>query len=245
MSKVNCPYHNDDTASMEIYPDSAYCFGCGARVTHKELEAKLSGTGTKYPFRYHSSSVRSYKENIAESIARISKLPTKEIRGFNLPYDDTGYYLVWPDGKYYLKRMWGSDNKNKYKGPAGHRRPIFECLTADIRDQGKTLLVVEGEFNALSAFLSGPWYEDIISPGAASNFNSEELYKYCLPYKRVCVIVDKDAAGVLAGLELKNKLLTKDRRVVLFPVERDFNELLTTEGVGAVAAQIKHGTGQF
>jgi len=25
----NCPFHNEKTASMKVYPKSAYCFGCG------------------------------------------------------------------------------------------------------------------------------------------------------------------------------------------------------------------------
>lgn len=27
---INCPFHNEKTASMKIYKDSYYCFGCGA-----------------------------------------------------------------------------------------------------------------------------------------------------------------------------------------------------------------------
>lgn len=27
-----CPFHDEKTASMKIYPDHAYCFGCGRRV---------------------------------------------------------------------------------------------------------------------------------------------------------------------------------------------------------------------
>jgi hypothetical protein len=39
--KIHCPYHDDSIPSMELYPKSAYCFGCGIRVDYPTLAKKL------------------------------------------------------------------------------------------------------------------------------------------------------------------------------------------------------------
>lgn len=53
---ISCPFHNEKTASMKIYKDGYYCFGCGAsgdiftfvmeigELTFKEAFISLGGT---------------------------------------------------------------------------------------------------------------------------------------------------------------------------------------------------------
>lgn len=53
---INCPFHKENTASMKIYKDSYYCFGCGEsgdifsfigdmdNLTFKEVFLMLGGT---------------------------------------------------------------------------------------------------------------------------------------------------------------------------------------------------------
>ncbi len=40
MNKVNCPYHQDNTASCHIYDDHFWCFGCGANGSLDKLAGK-------------------------------------------------------------------------------------------------------------------------------------------------------------------------------------------------------------
>ena len=46
--KVNCPFHEDRTPSLQLYEDgSFYCFGCDRGGTIYDFAAQLWGTGTK------------------------------------------------------------------------------------------------------------------------------------------------------------------------------------------------------
>lgn len=38
-----CPFHNEKTASMKVYPDGFYCFGCGAGGDVISFVAKIEG----------------------------------------------------------------------------------------------------------------------------------------------------------------------------------------------------------
>lgn len=41
--KARCPFHEDGTASLHIYPDNYHCFGCGAHGDHFEWSVKGEG----------------------------------------------------------------------------------------------------------------------------------------------------------------------------------------------------------
>jgi hypothetical protein len=46
--KVNCPFHADDTPSLQLYEDGTFfCYGCGAGGSLYDFAATLWGTGTK------------------------------------------------------------------------------------------------------------------------------------------------------------------------------------------------------
>lgn len=38
-----CPFHNEKTASLKVYPDGFYCFGCGAGGDVISFVAKMEG----------------------------------------------------------------------------------------------------------------------------------------------------------------------------------------------------------
>lgn len=40
-----CPFHNERTASMKVYPDGFYCFGCGAGGDVISFAAKMEELG--------------------------------------------------------------------------------------------------------------------------------------------------------------------------------------------------------
>lgn len=70
---VPCPFHKEKTASMKIYRDSYYCFGCGANgdifafvqhmegVSFKEAYISLGGTYEKSTFSSRLAVYRSKK----------------------------------------------------------------------------------------------------------------------------------------------------------------------------------------
>lgn len=227
--KILCPFHEENTPSCHLYPDGYSCFGCGKRGPLTDLDlpekskALVKGRGTYYQ-----------QENLVLSIDRIRKLPTKLIRGIELPYDDSGYYIVYPGDQYYTKRLLNpSPPSDKYRGPKGHKKPLMVLNT-----QPGILFVVEGQLNALS--LNACLDSAIVSPGSANDLNRKEFIQFYLRYDHICVIVDEDPAGVVCGIALRDELLRHKKDVVLLPLKRDLNDIYVEEnGQEAIVKTIK------
>ncbi len=232
--KYLCPKHEEKTPSANAYHDGYHCFGCGARGPLSELGLP-AGERIEY----------TYVEDLNSTIAYIKLLPGKEIRGFPLHYNSRGYYLLWPSEEYYKLRIEGADSGSKYRGPSGHSKPPFVASpSSGVLQSGNVdrLVLVEGEFNALSlAALEPPF--DVISPGGAGDFYSKtgqrELLQYAR-YSRVDVIVDADAAGAQAAIETKAKLITLGcPEVKIHLMDKDFNDILVQDGKGVLRAKCK------
>lgn len=219
-TRIRCPHHEEKTASCHLYLDHYYCFGCGATGPLTNLDKSI------LPDVIEAVE----PEDLAKSLARIDKLPTKVIRGLEFPYDSQGYYLVWPDRDYYKLRMFDSNAEAKYIGARGHKRPLLWAQ----KNQSTNLLLVEGEINALSLAkaLDGI---DIASPGGAGDFSSRRIRKLLTSignYSTVVVIADRDRAGTEAIINAVSELRSSGREALGILMEEDANALL--ERVGAL-----------
>lgn len=225
--KYLCPRHKEDTPSAHAYHDGYKCYGCGATGPLSELGLP-AGERIEY----------TYVEDVAATITYIKSLPKKEIRGFPLHYNSRGYYLLWPSEEYYKLRIEGADSGSKYRGPSGHSKPPFVIS----KGNGDHLVLVEGEFNALSYGLCEP-SATIISPGGAGDFysrNGESALKTYSTYSRVDLVVDADAAGAQAAIETKAKLITLGcPEVKIHLVDKDFNDILVQDGKEALRGEVK------
>ena len=222
--KILCQWHDDSTPSMEVYSDWAYCFVCGTSVRTESLHLP-------------ADQIQSARKpaDLEANLAYIQQLPKKAIRGLNLPYDSSGYYIVWPDGKFYVKRTWTGEAR--YISPRGIPRPLFTS-----GKKNDTIVIVEGELNAASLKESiGEVGVDVVSPGSAPNL-SKFLDRY-LAYKTIIIISDRDAVGVVYGLDLKEKLTKANKKVIYHAVKKDFNEILQTQGKEAVQEEFIRALG--
>lgn len=198
--KVLCPFHKEVTPSCVVYSDHFKCFGCGRHGPISELPGNYSYTpAAPLP-----------RTDVRAEIARIKALPTKAIRGLELPYDSKGYYIVWPDESYYKIRLY--DETSRYRSPVGATKTAFRCLgindskmslPGNVLVGDRPLYIVEGEINALS-LAKVLINSDIVSPGSATDFDRFEPDKN---YSRYTIIVDEDAPGVIAAIKLKSKIL--------------------------------------
>jgi hypothetical protein len=225
--KYLCPKHQENTPSAAVYGDGYFCFGCGARGPVTEL-------GLEPGERIETT----YVEDIQATLDYIGTLPTKEIRGFKLPYNERGYFLVYPCRTFYKFRVEGAEKGDKYRVPSGHGKPAFVVQ----KGVSGSLTLVEGEFNALSLGLL-ELNTDLVSPGGAGDFYSrrgnKDLRSYGA-YLRINLVVDADAAGALAAIETKSRLITlgcPDVRIHL--VEKDFNDILVEQGKEALRDEVK------
>ncbi len=88
---IRCPFHKEKTASMKIYRDGYYCFGCGAHgdvfdfvqamdnLSFREAFLDLGGTYEKETFRdrmarYHAQKERDMRRKRAEDFRVRRKL---------------------------------------------------------------------------------------------------------------------------------------------------------------------------
>lgn len=214
--KILCPKHADTTPSMHVYNTHGYCFVCKALIPidRLELDEELKVT-KKEP------------ENVLDTYRYIRNCEIRNIRGLQLHADDEGYYITWPSMAFYKKRLFRGDLR--YLGPRGVRAPLLTYQTRE----SSTLVLVEGELNlfSLSACYSDPKVV-LASPGSANEL-MRHLSIY-LTYKTIYIIVDKDAAGVLNGLDLKTELLKHKKIVHLVALERDFNDILQSDGINGI-----------
>ncbi len=220
--KVLCPVHEDHEPSMHIYGENAYCFVCKASIPSAELNI---------PENKHIP--RPEPTNVPDRIKYIQGLPTKMIRGLQLPYDNSGYYVVWPNIQYYKRRNF--EGKVRYIGPSGVKAPLFVCPGT-----ASHLIICEGEINAMSLYDCVNMDErefKIVSPGSASEMMRH--IKYYLGYSKITIIADYDAAGICFGYQLKDLLLKNRKSVILALMKEDFNRILQDEGPDAVRAKFE------
>lgn len=226
MERIFCIKHEESTPSLVVYPTHAYCYGGCGRIELSELGKESSGAPKER-----------YRENLQEARKYIDGLPKKEIRGFLLPYDDYGYYLVWTDADYYKRRNW-DDSGAKYKNPSGHSQPPYWVR----REHYPTLCISEGEFNAMSVAEAFPEW-DVVSPGSASDFKTGKtrhfLLTYCIRYSIVVVMVDRDGPGTEAAIHTKGLLVEKVPQVRIALMSKDANEWCCEKGKEALRAEVE------
>jgi hypothetical protein len=226
--KIRCRFHDDRVASMHLYEDHAFCYVCGKYASLDELGMEGAPVDIK----------PRYVEDIEAKAVYIWQLPRKLIRGFSLPYDDDGYYIEYPNSLFYKFRFWNPpEGKDKYRCPSGHPKEPFVLRMG----RSPSLLIVEGEMNAMSLGEACPEY-DVVSPGAASDFLSKKTGAYLTTlchYANMLIIVDRDAAGTVAAIHTKARLSTVCRNVSIVLMPRDANEILVNDGPQALKEEFK------
>lgn len=220
--KIRCPNvnHVERTDSCHVYGDRAYCFGCGwmGRVDGQEM-----ATSAEEP----------EPENLDSALARIAGLHKRAVRGLELPADESGFYIVWPDGSYYKKRHW--EREPKYVGARGHTKPLFWARHAPGR-----LLLCEGELNALSLAEALPFA--VASPGGVGDFTSRRLEKHYTQisrYDNITIIVDNDAPGAVAAIEALGFLRARGHLVNYLLMDPDANDILASKGKAALKDHVE------
>lgn len=227
IKKILCPAHEEKTPSLVLYPNgNAHCFGCGYHTSAESLGVKLEDIPEPYV------------EDLEKAVTYIRGLPKQNIRGLQLPADPSSYYVLWPDASYYKRRFFDvKEGAPKYVGASGHVKAPFDLTEGK---STKSLIIVEGEINALSLVEAMP-DQAVISPGGSGDFYSKVNEKYLptyLKYENILLVVDHDAAGAIAGIKLKSKLAQYTTRVKISLWKDDSNSLLEKHGKEALKEEI-------
>ena len=201
---------------MRIYSEWSHCFVCNAHILTKELEL---------PEHLIDRAFKAEPTNIPNMIKYINSLPVATIRGLQLPYNERGYYVVWPNLDYYKLRL--NSGNTRYIAPSGVKPPLFVYPGS-----ARHLIIVEGEINCMTLHNCVFGEYKLCSPGPATDMMRH--LKYYAQYQRITIIVDHDAPGVIFGCQLRDHLLTLKKRVNIIALDKDFNDILTSEGEEAV-----------
>lgn len=216
--RINCPRHDDKVASCYVYQNGAFCFGGCGFIPASEVK------GSQSPV---SPNKERYVEDLTKKLAYIGTLPVELFRGFPLPTDSFGHYIVWPDLSYYKLRVKDKDAKSKYRGPAGHKATLFWAR----QGTSDTLCIVEGEFEALSVAAAFPEW-DVCSPGGVSQFTQKSNLTHWIKYHTIIIATDDDKPGREAAIKAQGMLLNKVPELypILKSVEKDFNDIYCEYG---------------
>lgn len=77
---ICCPFHKEKTASMKIYQDSYYCFGCGAHGDVFDLVMAMEDLSFRETFLELGGTYDHKKETFSERMARYHAQKEREMR---------------------------------------------------------------------------------------------------------------------------------------------------------------------
>lgn len=222
--KISCPggTHTDTNPSCAVYSDGGgFCFACN--TTFRDLVVP-------------DTKVIKYVEDLPAKLQYIATLPKQTLRGFELPFDKEGYYIVWPTNDYYKLRRWDSAHPSgRYASPSGIQKPWFIANNS----KSRTLVLVEGELNAMSVAKIVNY--QVVSPGSATNFYDNYARNKLTSlsgYNKVIVLVDADGPGFEAAIKAKQMIRNQIPDITINAMKEDANSILTTHGEKALRQEI-------
>lgn len=77
---IRCPFHKEKTASMKIYKDSYYCFGCGAHGDVFDFVSAMDNLSFREAFLDLGGTYEHKEETFGERLARYHAKKERELR---------------------------------------------------------------------------------------------------------------------------------------------------------------------
>lgn len=77
---IRCPFHKEKTASMKIYSDSYYCFGCGAHGDIFSFISAMDGLSFREVFLELGGTYEHKEETFSDRLARYHAKKERERR---------------------------------------------------------------------------------------------------------------------------------------------------------------------
>ena len=219
---INCLFHSEDSPSLAIWSDHAYCFGCGKWASYFEMVDKV---GKEPPEKteteekivvpteteiyelantYHDRLYKSYKSKYYYDRG----LTEQTIRAFKLGYTGHAYSIpIWNWHKIKTIRFRRDDSlpnppKSKYWGIKGLNEPFLFAP----RGFSDSTLWVEGEFDALIGLQLGRTAITITNGVSANKeWVIPTLIENGVKYISLCL--DRDTPSFGKTLELTGQLL--------------------------------------
>ena len=182
-----------------------HCFSCGHHQ-HGDSEIETTNSYTSTSFIYEGDFVSLPKRNLREASLKKFNTRVAEVNGehvIRFPYYNKA-------GKVVAFKQRGKEKDFRWTGKNEDKLLFGQTLFGS----GKTLVITEGEMDALSVWQARPNWPVVSIPNgaqAAKKAIAAQL-TYCMGFDEVILMFDNDEAGVQAAEEC----------VSLFPIEKVF-----------------------
>ena len=250
--KVLCPFHEDTTPSMAVYPDGTFCFVCRKFETGPQFLERIGNTGAALPERAPST----YKKNRAQGWVAPSYLQLNAytyhalladadsprhhrmqwfidrgifrmtIKEFQLGHTGTEFSIpVWNNGE--ITGLRYRLDEEYHDRESLKRIKYFQetgqpVLLFRPRPRQGPVVICEGELDALA--LSQYGYDTVTSTGGSGSLHVE-CSPDALGVNWAYVATDDDAAGDEAYARLSN-VYNHPLPRVRWPVGKDISEAI-------------------
>lgn len=240
LSRSQCPRCLDNGRDNLVnYADGhSYCYSCGHTVNGKKPQAFVN-LSSSFTMPMHTASSILSKRGISDEVIKSYNVSCEQT-------DDGQLWIVFPladtNGSVYSKRRRLIDVSTgtltrEIRSEKGKRMqlPVFGW---QLVKKQKTILVCEGETDALIAATHLQGRSDVAVIGLCGSTNAERLAAHLLAYamgRRVVVAFDNDSAGDSA-LEKLLSYVEKhesDLNILKLDIPREYNDL--GDWVGAQA----------
>ena len=217
-----CPNCTSSDAFARYSDGGGHCFSCNHHV-NGNTETELQTTTTTKSFRYSGDFTAIRSRNLNEETCKKFNVRVDTIDGnsvIKFPYYDTSGKVVA-----YKQRDKSKDfrwvNKNTDKQLFGQQ--VF--------GSGKTIVITEGEMDALSVYQARPNWPVVSIPNGAQQAKKAlaAQINYLMQFEEIVLMFDNDTAGSTAAEEC----------VSLFPTEKVFLAGVTKYKDASEAIQAK------
>lgn len=251
--KMKCPWHHDTDASLALYRDHAYCFGCRKWVGYVEFEKEIGEAPVAtfveekqpeltreeivgFAHTYHARLFRSNKQDYYQARG----LNEDTVRKYLLGYAARAYTIpVWNAGEIESLRFRRDDAVNtdgsKYWGLPGHNRVMVFAPTGF----GDRVVWCEGELDCLVLTQLGYSAFTLTNGIGADPTPFLPLLAQC---QRVTLAQDCDFASYHRSLAVAKQITEAhpdiDVRIAQWSSAKDVSELYVKRGEQAVRKAI-------
>lgn len=255
--KIHCPYHNDDVASMAVYPSNAYCFACGARRSPDQF-LRDSGKRLQLPAVQDAPTRRLDQSELTTTIAAYQRklggqqrqwlyqrgLTDAVIDAARLGHAGTAYSIPLTDHdgtlyglKYRRDEAVSSDGLRYWSKPGTATDKPYYPQSLDWQQTTGPVILCEGELDALLLTVYGV---PAVSVSGGVNRAPTLMDGLLARHGGVVLCLDNDKAG----LETTSKIMARHRdqpvHVVIPTQGKDITDTFQMHQVGRLLAGLRH-----
>lgn len=255
--KIHCPYHNDDVASMAVYPGNAYCFACGARRSPDQF-LRDSGKRLQLPAVQDVPVRRLDQDELTRTIAAYQrKLDDKRRRWLfqrgldhvttdaaRLGHTGMAYSIPLTDHdgslyglKYRRDDAASSDQRRYWSKPGTATDKPYYPQSFNWQNTSGPVILCEGELDAL---LLTTYSVPAVSVSGGVNRAPTLMDGLLARHGGVVLCLDNDKAGLDVTAQIVARFRDQPVHVVIPPYGKDITDTYQMDQIDRLLAELRH-----